>query len=1629
MRVFLFFGSEIRILQSYLVEFSVPSSVILGTGCSFCALLHCECNVLTSKTATIYRAAGAMMQSESVGRVVMATIAGIVRLNALVDVDITVIQATVGKQSLRNQRSTVSVQFGEDGGSRPSGRRLLGAVPLSTSRHLLGDENGFVLGDTDGSGIFDSLDVLFLQSFLLVQFMPDDPPVCTIVCQQRSSLSSWQISQLNPLRSPNAQAGISTDSDVQFLLKVLVGKSFFLTMLKVNAKIGSFQILFDLVDFKGVTNPSYAQGLIFLRTLANPDISFDTDFSQTETSLTITASARASNLGIATLSSAVIYDEANIPIQIIVRALGPDGSVSQDRTVVFLPNGPVATFNALSSNSSMLPTVIPRYIPVLNCKYLCESAAGMFLDFSTQPATWLDTHTVHVKFALVTPELQGFPFQPASHAPVLPASTQQTVFVLGRRQRFVGSSFNVTFMSVSNRTSGLFRLTGVPLVSAGGVEYNQNVFFLSGNRSVTLTLVLPNLGMNIVQIWVVQQLVEKTVVPVPARPILTAFFTGLGRRLLQISAQPLCPWAIQWSTIGGLDDACAVQLTSIWSDGASEGDTLVCTRYPCTVTYGGYEIRPNITVLRPALLQLTVQKTLVAIRERAHWRATCVLDPIGVRVAVNVRALQAGVMTVTPANSLILNNHSYRGVQSGMSVLTFGGTASVTINVSNALDPPTKLEVFAFVNVVFSIGDGEMNATFVTRDWYPGERVYLFSQAVFSNWFALALTTGIDANYSVTPGINISLVEVNKALQIREDYTARDAQMALVTFKGIQASVRGNIIPVAPVDLVACCNDSYVTYPGSASLGLGGLSASFRVSNITAIMPNGELIPVSMNDPRMSELHDPFVFRYTEGAWRVWSYTQVQLGPSFIVLVYTQPGSLAQINTTLRVQVVDVKSFVVQAQYPRGGDANGLYRLHCSDSFQGITWGGYFNMGRFWIDVSDAIILSVSNRTVLAVSGRSIWGAAGGRSDVSIIAHGFMQTRSVVVINTSVRVVSLNAPDYELTGTEGSSVPLGLTGILQSGETISRLEEIVPVQAQGPPEIVYAGGRLIFASSSVSGLEWTLTLSLFPCDGYLVKIVRRISVRISARPGSADVEYVRTTAPTQHAFELVGDKVVAFFAEIWADSPLLGCRSMDLSGLTGCKVDPAYNRALFSGVVLRPYQSRLVFGWIQTSAPLRWLGGLLETTDIAMTTRQSRIAAGRIGAPPDIPLLQAMPIVDTGTLARQFRGLLASSPPALLDIERNLQLMLRQTFLVDARLYSNDFELSALFRITDRFLAPLDQTHAGMTVLFRTDALPVLEGMIQTEAGLLAECKHTQDGWFVAEWVQQIPQLNLSVSYTLCARNCTDWKERTTWDLPSPLVTGQAVAQCPRGAYAPGTILAQYTALGNGTLHLSDHAIQKIACNVRVASRRILVSQDSGGRLSLAVAVESFNRLSEINFAVMSQHFMDVIFPLLNFTVAKLERSGIRFINDSADVKADCPKGLYMDADGLSKPLPMHADPGPDCYQFECIAGYQAEGQLCVPVSFSSNLVWTIVVIVLSLAVAVSVVLCTLQLLCMKRAEEEVRFDVGDEDGTLPPDPQAGDTEELTEMDLDALGLVKMDPLTRTLLGDQYSPLVSPTQR
>ena len=51
-------------------------------------------------------------------------------------------------------------------------------------------------------------------------------------------------------------------------------------------------------------------------------------------------------------------------------------------------------------------------------------------------------------------------------------------------------------------------------------------------------------------------------------------------------------------------------------------------------------------------------------------------------------------------------------------------------------------------------------------------------------------------------------------------------------------------------------------------------------------------------------------------------------------------------------------------------------------------------------------------------------------------------------------------------------------------------------------------------------------------------------------------------------------------------------------------------------------------------------------------------------------------------------------------------------------------------------------------------------------------------------------------------------------------------------------------------------------------------------------------------------------------------------------------------------------------------------------------------------------------------------LDPGDDDGTNPPDPQAADAEVLTEVDLHALGLVTLDPYSKCMLEDQFSPLV-----
>jgi len=1480
-----------------------------------------------------------------------------------------------------------------------------------------------VWGDTDGDGAFTSLDVLFMEAYLLVAGLPGNPPVCTVTCQSQQAMSAWQLSQLNPLRNPNSPAQTGTESDLQLLLLTLVGKAFFLTRLGVQVQAGALQASIVLTDYNGVTNPPNALGAVVLWTSSNRYLSFDTPFSLDNTTgaVTIQCSSRGGNLGIASLPSSVPVDEAGVGLQVISDSIDPNGNLVG--TFSYLPgNSPVTTFNILASNTTLAPTVQPVYIPVVVCADLCQSAVGLFLDFTTNDPQWLDAHTLSVRFAFELPALQGYPFQPGPGQP--PAVQTLSFSSPGPGELFVGETFTVRFVPPNTTTLGLYKTTGASLVSVGGGDRIGQYFLVQDGTPVNMTFTVTNEGQNTIQVWAVQEMQEKTVAAKPQGPLLSASVTGRGTGLLSLQVQPLCASAIQWSVWGGNDEVCAVQLTPVWYNGPGQSSVLNCTSYPCQLSFLGRTITPSVPVLRPTRPELRVQKTLVARNERAHWRAHCTLQ--GQRVAINTRALRAGLVTVSPPNALTISNGSFSGTIPGMATLTFARNVSFAINVSTALDPPIRLDAWLFRQAVYSLGTGNLNVTFMPPDFQSGDRAYLLAQASYANGFSIALSQGLDQALAVTPGPNMTIARDGSILLAQYALGPSSVQ---VSFLGLSTTVGFQVQPVTPVRLDACCNQSLVTYPGSPAQGLAGIQTVFSLTSLAVVLPRGVSVPLGMDDPRVSESHDSRVLMYSNGVWAVWSSTEVHMGSTAITITYTQPGSLAQAVARVYLQVVDARGLVLNASYPWGGGAGVIRRLHCSAVFQRVVYTAALDLGPVQPDVTEDLQISVSNQSVLAPSGQSVTGLGEGTAMVTIFGRGFVYAQRIRVLDQSVPVVGLDTPCFEnLYGAVGTTLPFGLTGQLLTGESLQDLETVVPVLANTDAPLALTGTTLTLLRSTPLGKASFIRFELFPCLGFQPVIQRPVQVTALATSGTVDVQVEPVTSSGLEAqASLTGANVLAFYMELWTDAGVIDCGppSPALEGLFVCNVDSALSKAVFAGVLSKTYPTPVAVGVFRMANPPLWLSGVLETTDTNLATRQASIIAGQMGDPPFTPSLAPLPVVDSGSLARQYLPCLTTGSGLLPALLQSALLLVGRTLNVAMHLYSNDFELSAMLRVTDRFLQPVNEPNLVLTVLFRTDQLQDLDGANQTQDGLQALAKFVQDGWFVVEWTQAIPQLNVSVSYSLCTAPGGGWQSLSVWDAPGLLATGMPLAQCPRGAYAQGVIQVRYYASGNGTLAMSRRALQKIACNLRVASRRVLVSQDSEGRLSLAVAIESFNRLSEINFAVMNDWFAETIMPLLNFTPWRLVRGGVTFINDTADAYSPCPPGVYLTEDGTSTALPMHSVVGTDCYSFTCIDGFQLDQGQCIPSSFSGNLVMTILVLVLSLMVSVSLGLCVIQLLCAHRSgDDEVQLDPGDDDGTDPPDPQAQDAEVLPEVDLNALGLVRLDPYSKSMLEEQFSPLV-----
>jgi hypothetical protein len=424
----------------------------------------------------------------------------------------------------------------------------------------------------------------------------------------------------------------------------------------------------------------------------------------------------------------------------------------------------------------------------------------------------------------------------------------------------------------------------------------------------------------------------------------------------------------------------------------------------------------------------------------------------------------------------------------------------------------------------------------------------------------------------------------------------------------------------------------------------------------------------------------------------------------------------------------------------------------------------------------------------------------------------------------------------------------------------------------------------------------------------------------------------------------------------------------------------------------------------------RTLSGTVETFSPLGVVR-SAIVAGQYG-PVQPPLSHDLPVVDSGTLARQ-RGQEE-------DIGFTLALLTGRQRLVDARLYSNEFEFSAMFRVTDRFLEP-DNSSSFIRVLLS----PAMDGWPTAAV-------HVVDGWFALQFPGRIPRAEFSVSFELTT---TTSRQAYTVLVETNFQAGKPLHECPRVATDRASFLVVYHLFESPP----DGLAQRVACLVHVSPRRVdLVGPDAQGVYVLTVAVESFIRIQQAHQAIMDAPLFvpahdNATRRLLSSQPHAIRRVGLQYINDTADPPVDCPPGMYFSpVNGTYRRLPHHALAGPDCYGMACSDGYtllDMDQQECVPSAVPLDLIWVCIIVILLLIGVISCLLCLLYMGRLRAsnagaAECQPVVDFNDAhswplDEPFPPNQQLVFDENEQDFKNILIGS-SLDDYSKTLLDDDF---------
>jgi hypothetical protein len=756
----------------------------------------------------------------------------------------------------------------------------------------------------------------------------------------------------------------------------------------------------------------------------------------------------------------------------------------------------------------------------------------------------------------------------------------------------------------------------------------------------------------------------------------------------------------------------------------------------------------------------------------------------------------------------------------------------------------------------------------------------------------------------------------------------------------------------SPEGLWVCC-DVLAARSGSVIAHLA--PSSFRLQSIE-LRPSGASI--ALTDPRLQVEFDESVLEFDADTsmWTVTRFAWASEETTFITLKYRHPGALEVRDA--RVTVILAFPGALAFEPPNIT----LRRLHCDEhAFQSavvaakllLVDGSFLTLGE--ADLSD---VSVGREATVFPSrnGLLVTGVSVGETVLVLKVFGLTGRMAISVVDASSLVRRVTIPDpYILEGAQGVGENLNMTAVFDDGQTISSAAFLVNAVVAEGSFAVWRDQQLVALRNTHPRDHPSLSVTVGACGGKeAVLVTARLYVRLKVRLTLAQPADVCVTSNgVELSVTLFADTVSSFLITLFlGGSGVFLCKpGPDLPALADCSAEDG-GMLLLAGAFSSPRVGPVT---LATISPVpESVSGVVEFFSGFTGCVRLPVVAGLLGQPAGLSLLNILPAVDPGTLARLYAVALARpwDRQAMQDTRFTLQLLTNRQRLVDTRLYSNEVELSAMFWVTDRFFQP-DTNGTSMDVVFHTGLLPSHPEGVSVPEGLMVPARHVVDGWYAVQWVDVIPRMDLFVSFRVSSRTSLAAWEHVA---QKPLATGRPLRACPRLATDRASFLAVFRLAGM----LPVDWAAKFGCTVHVPARRISVNgPDSRGGVSVSVAVESFIRTHQVFTA------FEMALPQRRLLqdAPRVEQVTLSYINDTADSSIPCPPGMYFwEENGTYVKLPLHGLVGEDCYGMHCQDGYTFDGVGCVPLPVPLGLVWVSVIVAFGVMLVCSCVLCALHL-------------------------------------------------------------------